>query len=163
MSTDTTEEQKKNNPETQKRNSTVFIITILVLVAALGIIFWPRNLDYKYKEDELFTKSSGVKYKDLKIGKGDQALLGNTVQVEYTGYLTDGTKFDSSADQGKPLEFTLGQGEVIEGFDDGVFGMKAGGKRQLVIPPEAAYGEAGSGKIPPNATLVFVVKLDEVK
>jgi FKBP-type peptidyl-prolyl cis-trans isomerase len=163
MSAETNEELKKNSAETQKRNSTVIIITILIVITALGFIFWPRNYEYKYKEDELFTKSSGVKYKDLKIGKGDQALLGNTVVVEYTGYLTDGTKIDSTANPGKPLEFTLGNGDVIEGFDDGIFGMKVGGKRQLVIPPEAAYGEAGSGKIPPNATLVFVVKLDEVK
>jgi FKBP-type peptidyl-prolyl cis-trans isomerase FkpA len=163
MPTENDVEVQKAKPVGDKRNSTVIIITVLISIAALVLIFWPRNNEYKYNEDELFTKPSGVKYKELTIGKGDQALLGKTVVVKYTGYLTDGTKFDSSADQGKPLEFTLGKGEVIEGFDDGVFGMKVGGKRQLVIPPEVGYGEAGSGKIPPNATLVFVVKLEEVK
>lgn len=163
MSTEMNNDQRTTGQENQKRNSTVVFITILITIAALVLIFWPRNDEYKYNEEELFMKMSGVKYKDLKIGKGDQALLGKTVVVKYNGYLTDGTKFDSSADQGKPLEFTLGKGEVIEGFDDGVFGMKVGGERQLIIPPEAGYSEAGSGKIPPNATLVFVVKLEEVK
>jgi FKBP-type peptidyl-prolyl cis-trans isomerase len=163
MPTETNDDQRKTEQESQKRNSTVIFTTILITIAALVLIFWPRNYEYRYNEVGLFTKASGVKYKDLKIGKGDQALLGKTVVVKYTGYLTDGTLVDSSADQGKSLEFTLGKGEVIEGFDDGVFGMKVGGQRQLVIPPEAGYGETGSGKIPPNATLVFVVKLEEVK
>jgi len=163
MPTETNSDQRGTRQENQKRNSTVIIITLLITMAALALIFWPRNYEYQYNEEELFTKSSGVKYKDLTIGEGDQAVLGKTAVVKYTGYLTDGTKFDSSSDQGKPLEFTLGRGEVIEGFDDGVFGMRVGGERQLVIPPEAGYGEAGSGKIPPNATLVFMVKLEEVK
>lgn len=163
MSTENLADIDKTKPEGDKRNSTVIIIAVMITIAALVLIFWPRNYEYKYSEDELFTKPSGVGYKELTIGKGDQALLGKTVVVKYTGYLTDGTKIDSSAEQGKPLEFTLGKGEVIEGFDDGIFGMKVGGKRQLVIPPAAGYGEAGSGKIPPNATLVFVVKLIEVK
>jgi FKBP-type peptidyl-prolyl cis-trans isomerase len=163
MPIETNNSQRGTRQENQKRNSTVIFIAILSTIVALGLIFWPRNYEYRYNEEDLFTKASGVKYKDLKIGKGDQAVFGKTAVVTYTGYLTDGTKFDSSADQGKPLEFTLGNGEVIEGFDDGVFGMKAGGKRQLIIPPEAGYGEAGSGKIPPNSTLVFVVKLEEVK
>jgi FKBP-type peptidyl-prolyl cis-trans isomerase len=163
MSTEMNDDQRKTGQESQKRNSTVIFISILITIVALVLIFWPRDNEYKYNEEELFMKMSGVKYKDLKIGKGDQAVLGKIDVVKYTGYLTDGTKFDSSDDQGKPLEFTLGNGEVIEGFDDGIFGMRVGGERQLVIPPEAGYGEAGSGKIPPNSTLVFVVKLEEVK
>lgn len=152
-------------PETrhEKRNLTVILLAILITAVALIVIFWPRNTEFKFKPDEMFTKASGTMYKDLKLGKGDDALLGKIVVVNYTGYLTDGTKIDSSYDRGKPLEFTLGQGDVIEGFDDGIFGMKAGGKRQLVIPPEAGYGKTGSGSVPPNATLVFVVHLLEVK
>ena len=153
------------SPEThhEKRNLTVVFLAVLITAAAMMFIFWPRNTEYKYNPEEMFTKASGTMYKDLKLGKGDDALLGKTVVVNYNGYLTNGTKFDSSYDRGKPLEFTLGQGDVIEGFDDGIFGMKVGGKRQLVIPPQAGYGKAGSGSIPPDATLVFVVQLLEVK
>jgi FKBP-type peptidyl-prolyl cis-trans isomerase len=163
MTNETDYKQPKAKSKDKDHNSTVVLWTILIAVVALGLIFWPRHNEYKYKEKEMFTKASGVKYKELKIGKGAEALLGNTVVVNYTGYLTDGTKFDSSHDRGQPLEFTLGKGEVIEGFDDGIFGMKVGGKRQLVIPPEAGYGEEGTGSIPPNATLVFIVELLEVK
>jgi peptidylprolyl isomerase len=140
----------------------VIFITILITIAALVLFFWPRNYEYKYNEEDLSAKASGVKYKVPKIGKGGQVLLGKTILVKSTGHLTDSTKVDSSADQGKPLEFTMGKGEVIEGMDDGVFGVKVGGQRQLVIPPEVGYGETGSAKIPPNATPVFVVKLEEV-
>lgn len=151
----------ESHPE--KRNLSLIIISILAAVAALVLIFWPRNTEYKYVPEEMFTKASGTMYKELKLGKGEEALLGRTVVVNYTGYLTDGTKIDSSYDRGKPLEFTLGKGDVIKGFDDGIFGMKAGGKRQLVIPPTAGYGEAGTDTIPPNSTLVFVVELLSVK
>lgn len=163
MPTESNYEQQKITQESQKRNSILIAITVLITIAALVLIFWPRNTEYRYNEEEMYMKMSGVKYKDITLGKGEEALLGKTVVVNYTGYLTDGTKFDSSKDSGKPLEFILGEGEVIKGFDDGVFGMKVGGKRQLVIPPEAGYGEAGTGMIPPNATLVFVVELEDVR
>lgn len=148
----------------EKSNTAISIAAILIAIFALILIFWPRTKEWLYDEDKMFMKAStGVLYNDIKVGKGEEALLGTTVTVHYNGYLTDGTKFDSSRDKGEPFEFTLGKGEVVEGFDDGVFGMKVGGKRQLVIPPEMGYGEAGSGVIPPNATLVFVVELLEVK
>jgi FKBP-type peptidyl-prolyl cis-trans isomerase len=148
----------------EKSNTAISIAAILIAVSALILIFWPRTKEWLYDEDKMFMKAStGVLYNDIKVGKGEEALLGTTVIVHYNGYLADGTKFDSSRDKGEPFEFTLGKGEVVEGFDDGVFGMKVGGKRQLVIPPEMGYGEAGSGVIPPNATLVFVVELLEVK
>jgi FKBP-type peptidyl-prolyl cis-trans isomerase len=152
---------KKQN---ERSNTTISIVAVLIAITALLLIFWPRTKEWLYDEENMYMKAStGVMYQDIKNGKGADALLGTKAVVHYNAYLTDGTKFDSSRDKGEPFEFVLGNGEVIEGFDDGVFGMKVGGKRQLVIPPEMGYGEAGSGAIPPNATLVFVVELLEVK
>lgn len=102
---------------------------------------------------------------DVKIGEGAVAAKGKTVSVHYTGVLTNGTKFDSSLDRGQPIVFSLGTGMVIKGWDQGVEGMKVGGKRKLTIPPDLAYGAKGTpgGPIPPNATLVFDVELVDVK
>jgi FKBP-type peptidyl-prolyl cis-trans isomerase len=107
--------------------------------------------------------SSGLKKTDLKIGTGKAAKTGDTVDVHYIGTLTNGTKFDASRDHGNtPFTFTLGAGSVIKGWDEGVVGMKEGGKRKLVIPPDLGYGPNGQGPIPPNATLVFEVELMKV-
>ena len=103
---------------------------------------------------------SGLKIEELSMGAGDVADKGNQVRVHYTGWLTDGTKFDSSVDRKQPFDFTLGQGMVIQGWDEGVAGMQVGGKRKLTIPPQLGYGAQGAGGvIPPNATLVFEVEL----
>lgn len=102
---------------------------------------------------------AGLVVQDETVGTGPAAAVGDRVSVHYTGWLTDGTKFDSSIDRNTPLQFTLGNGEVIEGWDKGVVGMKVGGKRKLTIPPELAYGSAGRGPIPPDATLVFEITL----
>jgi FKBP-type peptidyl-prolyl cis-trans isomerase len=109
------------------------------------------------------TTKSGLKYIDLKAGDGDQAKVGNKVTVHYTGWLKNGKKFDSSLDRGEPFAFELGAGEVIKGWDEGVAGMKVGGKRKLIIPYELAYGEKGQGSIPPKAELTFEVLLLKVK
>jgi FKBP-type peptidyl-prolyl cis-trans isomerase len=101
-----------------------------------------------------------LEIEDQIVGDGEEAMAGHTVEVHYTGWLTDGTKFDSSHDRDQTFSFKLGGGQVIAGWDQGVAGMKIGGARKLTIPPEMGYGERGAGGvIPPNATLVFKVEL----
>jgi len=105
---------------------------------------------------------SGLQYWDIRIGNGaGVAKEGSHVRVHYTGWLTNGKKFDSSIDAGKPFDFTIGNGEVIKGWEEGVTGMRVGGKRQLRIPPALGYGAEGTpgGPIPPNATLIFDIRL----
>ncbi len=106
---------------------------------------------------------TGLKYDVLEEGTGAEAVAGTQVTVHYTGWLEDGTKFDSSLDRNEPFRFILGKGQVIRGWDEGVAGMKVGGRRRLTIPPHLGYGARGAGGvIPPNATLVFEVELLEI-
>jgi FKBP-type peptidyl-prolyl cis-trans isomerase FkpA len=109
------------------------------------------------------TTRSGIKIEELVVGTGAVAEKGRTVSVHYTGWLTDHTKFDSSVDRGQPYEFVLGTGAVIAGWDEGLQGMKVGGKRRLTIPPDLGYGAQGNGPIPPNSTLIFECELMGVK
>jgi FKBP-type peptidyl-prolyl cis-trans isomerase len=111
---------------------------------------------------EALTNPSGLQYLDLQQGEGAEATAGRRVTVHYTGWLTNGTKFDSSRDHGQPFSFGLGQGQVIKGWDEGVAGMRVGGRRRLIIPSSLGYGERGTGPIPGGATLVFSVELLEV-
>jgi peptidylprolyl isomerase len=107
---------------------------------------------------------SGLAYVDEVVGTGNSPQQGQTVVVHYTGWLTNGQKFDSSVDRGQPFEFVIGTGQVIRGWDEGVASMKVGGKRKLIIPPELGYGARGAGgTIPPNAELIFEVQLLGVK
>jgi peptidylprolyl isomerase len=120
----------------------------------------PTSVD----QQDYTTTSSGLKYYDLKVGTGATPESGQTVVVNYTGWLEDGTMFDSSLARNEPFSFVLGEGNVIVGWDEGLSTMQVGGKRQLIIPPELAYGADGAGSsIPPNATLIFEIELLEIK
>lgn len=115
-------------------------------------------------EGQTITTPSGLKYTEVKIGTGAEATVAKRVYVHYTGTLENGKKFDSSLDRGQPFDFILGQGMVIAGWEEGIKGMKVGGKRKLVIPSKLGYGDKGAaGVIPPKATLIFDVELMDVK
>jgi FKBP-type peptidyl-prolyl cis-trans isomerase FkpA len=145
-----------------------FGIGLITLVAAVLYAQTPAHRTIVVSNTKSPTKvtgdgvktDSGLQYWEIKIGAGEEAKDGDYVKVHYTGWFTDGKKFDSSVDAHQPYEFTLGKGDVIKGWDEGVTGMKVGGKRQLRIPPELAYGETGYKTIvPPNATLIFDIQL----
>jgi peptidylprolyl isomerase len=136
------------------------ILTFITFVAVLTVVVLGQG--------KVITTKSGLKYIDEKVGTGDVATAGTTVQVHYTGWLyvdgKKGKKFDSSVDRGQPFQFKLGGKQVIAGWDEGVEGMKIGGKRELIIPPDLGYGgrDVGNGLIPANSTLDFEVELLKV-
>lgn len=151
------------------RNQRIAILVlVLLLIAGAAFLYFNSRSNQQAVGlpdiTNLTTTASGLQYKDVTIGSGTEAQPGKTVTVHYTGWLTNGAKFDSSIDRGQPFSFTLGAGGVIPGWEEGVAGMKVSGKRILVIPPDLAYGPSGAGGvIPPNATLIFEVELLEVK
>jgi len=148
------------------------LLIAVVLVVALMVAYGQKKTAAARPNTSAPTKvtgeptktADGLEYWDIKVGTGPTAEKGQKVTVHYTGWLTSGKKFDSSVDAGKPFDFKLGNGDVIKGWDEGVAGMKVGGKRQLKIPGDLAYGSRGyPGVIPPNATLIFDVQLLAVK
>ena len=141
-----------------------FLLLPLVLAVGFGILVLLSSETTGNNDDEkdFVTTPSGLKYKDLQVGDGKEAKPHDEVAVHYTGWLKNGKKFDSSHDHGDaPTEFSLD--DVVKGWGEGIPGMKVGGKRKLIIPPELGYGRRGKGDIPPDAVLVFEVELVDVK
>lgn len=151
-------------------NKNLFLISILVLLVGTGCGLGPKltatpepTPAVTPEPSQKNSQISKLETEDLQVGDGQEAKSGDVVKVHYTGTLTDGTVFDSSKDRGQPFTFTLGAGQVIQGWDLGFEGMRVGGRRKLTIPPELGYGERGvPGAIPANATLVFEVELLEI-
>lgn len=148
--------------------------TLIALVISLGVLLTAGYLIFGMPTTpeaqnpatvvpQTKSPSSNLKIEDIKIGTGSAVQSGDNISINYKGTLTDGTQFDSSYDRGVPFETQIGVGRVIKGWDEGVIGMKVGGKRKLTIPPELGYGEQGTQGIPPNSTLIFEVELMGIK
>lgn len=154
----------------------IALVLFVIILIGLAFLFRPqinirdRQVANEFKNPQKESTSSaapvdttGLKIEDLVEGTGQEAKKGDLVTIHYKGTLENGTVFDSSYDKGQPFQTPIGQGSVIKGWDEGVPGMKVGGKRRLTIPPQLAYGERGQGSIPPNATLIFELELVEVR
>jgi FKBP-type peptidyl-prolyl cis-trans isomerase FkpA len=135
----------------------------VLLLVVVGVVYIALTGQNRNTVEQAAPPVTALMIEDIVIGDGQEAKIGDTVSVHYTGWLLDGTKFDSSLDRNQPFEFTIGEGRVIRGWDEGLPGMRPGGKRELTIPPNMAYGPTGTGSIPPNATLIFEVELLEIK
>ena len=147
-------------------NPRTLIIALLILVAlVVGYLIFSNNKNQTTDmapSNNSQTQASNLKIEDIQVGTGKEVVSGDNIVIHYKGTLTDGTKFDSSYDRGEPFETQIGVGQVIKGWDEGVVGMKVGGKRKLTIPPEMGYGNRAVGPIPANSTLIFEVELVDV-
>jgi peptidylprolyl isomerase len=143
----------------------LLLLAVVICTAIYTALGEPSVLaDDKKGDEKVVTTASGLKYVELKVGDGKEAKTGSTVRVHYVGTLENGKKFDSSRDRNEPFEVTIGKSRVIKGWTEGLQGMKEGGKRKLIIPPDLGYGERGAGDaIPPNATLVFEIEMLKVE
>jgi peptidylprolyl isomerase len=132
------------------------------LLAAMGSLVAPvfAGQDKTPVNGREVVTPSGIKYTDLRLGQGEEAALGKIIEVHYVGWLEDGIKFDSSRDRDRPFTFRLGAGDALKGWDEGLLGMKVGGRRQLIIPPELGFGKQGVGSVvPPNSILYYEFEL----
>ncbi len=153
------------------KNSVLTILIIsIILIGSYYLLSKPPSDISNKNDDSLLISQTPTKpmqklvVEDLKIGSGNEVKTGDNISIHYVGTLENGTKFDSSYDRGSPFETQIGVGQVIKGWDEGVVGMKIGGKRKLIIPPEFGYGSRGAGNIiPPNSTLIFEVELIDIK
>ena len=153
-----TRDQRRAARAKRKQNQRIALAGILFLFVLVILVFnWRKIFS---SGGDMITTASGLQYEDIVVGSGQEAKPGDLVSVHYTGWLEDGTKFDSSLDRNEAFEFQLGVGGVIEGWDEGVAGMRVGGTRKLTNPAHLGYGEWGAGGVtPPNATLIFEVQL----
>jgi peptidylprolyl isomerase len=160
-----TRSERARRREKKLRNQRIGLAIIGVLLFALIAFLVYRSVIQPGQNNKPASQSeTGLQMEEIKTGDGPAAKAGDIVVVHYVGRLTDGTKFDSSYDRNQPFTFTLGANQVIKGWDEGIVGMKVGGKRKLIIPPALAYGSQGAGSaIPPDSTLVFEVELQEIK
>jgi FKBP-type peptidyl-prolyl cis-trans isomerase FkpA len=157
-------ERAKRRAAKQRNQRLLIGGIILIVLAVIGYFAFTALQNKNSSSGQATTTSSGLQVIDEAVGSGQEAKTGDTVSVNYTGWLADGTKFDSSYDRNQTFDFTLGAGNVIKGWDEGVVGMKVGGKRKLIIPPDLAYGASGYPPvIPANATLTFEIELVAIK
>jgi len=152
----------------------IIVAIAIILIVGAGVWAWKKFSNYQPSNNtnqdnieqnnmvQQLEEQGLLKIEDVKIGDGAEAHLGNTLSMNYLGTLTNGKKFDSSYDRGKPFEFQIGASQVIPGWDIGILGMKVGGKRKLTIAPQLAYGDQAIGAIPANSTLIFEVELLKV-
>jgi len=143
------------------------VIAVIVFLLAIYTLLVPQNNSQndtiELSEQDLMANQEELKIEDIEEGTGDVVVeAGDEIVIHYHGTFPDGKVFDSSVDRGEPFQTQIGVGQVIQGWDEGVLGMKPGGKRKLTIPPHMAYGEQGQGAIPPNSTLIFEVELIEI-
>ncbi len=167
MNTMKTRKQNRAKAQAAQNKLALGLVVIAVIVGVIAYVNRPAAPPtpsvaagcVQGSVDNVITLPSGLKYADTLVCQGREAKSGDMLSMNYTGMLSNGTVFDSSSRGGRPLQFQLGVGQVIQGWDQGIVGMKVGSKRRLIIPPALGYGASGQGPIPPNATLIFDVEL----